>query len=83
MTQPPFDAEEQREEVSLLLSDARERAQAIIDESIGRAQELLSTQPSSQTLERIRLQPSQYADFMREDFERHGRQIKAADVKKE
>ena len=38
---------------------------------------------ATQTLERIRLEPSQYADFMREDFERHGQQIKAANVTKE
>lgn len=58
MTQPPvgphgFD-DGPEDEVGLLLSDARERAQAIIDESITRAQELLRAQPSSQALERIR-----------------------------
>jgi tripartite-type tricarboxylate transporter receptor subunit TctC len=38
---------------------------------------------ATQTLERINLKPEQYAAFMREDFERHGAQIRAADVKKE
>lgn len=55
MTQPPTGYDESPEdEVGLLLSDARERAQAIIDDSITRAQELLRAQPSSQALERIR-----------------------------
>ena len=51
---PPLDEPTMDDEVGLLLSDARERAQAIIDESITRAQELLRAQPSSQALERIR-----------------------------
>ena len=38
---------------------------------------------ATQTLERINLKPDQYAAFMREDFERHGQQIKAANVTKE
>ena len=38
---------------------------------------------STQTLERVNLQPEQYAAFMREDFERHGEQIRAASVRKE
>lgn len=58
MTQPPIGPtgydESPEDEVGLLLSDARERAQTIIDESITRAQELLRAQPSSQALERIR-----------------------------
>jgi hypothetical protein len=51
---PPPEEQGLDDEVGLLLSDARERAQAIIDESINRAQELLRAQPSSQALERIR-----------------------------
>lgn len=38
---------------------------------------------ATQTLERVNLQPEQYAAFMREDFERHGEQIRAANVRKE
>jgi hypothetical protein len=58
MTQPPQELpavdQDSSDEVALLLGDARARAQAIIDESIERAQDLLRSQPSSQALERIR-----------------------------
>jgi hypothetical protein len=57
MTQPrdPWDGDgELRDEVADVLSNARARAQAIIDESLLRAQQLLVQRPPDNLLERIR-----------------------------
>lgn len=56
------------DEASALLADARTRAQAIMDESMARAEELLRTPPESpeqQTLERIRRTVSDIATDVR------------------
>ncbi len=42
------------DEIATLLADARARAQAVIDESVERAEELLRQRPNEQLLERIR-----------------------------
>jgi hypothetical protein len=56
MQQPPEPehVEQQDEEIASLLADARARAQALIDESVLRAEELIRQRPSEQVLERIR-----------------------------
>jgi hypothetical protein len=50
----PGSIEQQDEEIATLLADARARAQALIDESVERAEELIRQRPSEQVLERIR-----------------------------